>query len=237
MRKILLGALVLMACLFRADAQLLVYDLSFNAAGPSVNYSFLEGGYLVVDVSAQAVTSVVILTDPTTQLQYYTTGLLSGTYMEMIEEGSGSEYAVIYSNSGSTSGSAGGDNIAFQILGKTSKNTGVGSGDSLSIAKKLRGYLLASAAESPATTANSTTSNSTSSNSTFTYGFAGASKVTASLQSGLTSDANNNRLDAAGALDNLTQVLENRGIFSDSSLSSNSTTSNTTTTSNSTSPQ
>jgi len=188
-----------------------------------------------VDVGAQSVTSVVILTDPTTQLQYYTTGLLSGTYMEMIEEGSGSEYAVIYS----TSGSAGGDNIAFQILGKTSKNTGVGSGNSLSIAKKLRGYLLASAAESLATTGNSTTSNSTSSNSTFTYGFAGASKVTASLQSGLTSDANNNRLDAAGTLNNLTLILKNNGIVAESSLSSNSTSTTTTTatTSNSTSSQ
>lgn len=235
MRKILLAALVLMGCLLRADAQLLIYDLSFNTTGPSVNYSFLEGGYLVVDVSAQSVTSVVILTDPTTQLQYYTTGLLSGSYMEMIEEGSASEYAVIYSSSGS----AGGENIAFQILGKTSKNTGVGGGNSLSIAKKLRGYLLASAAESPATSGNSTTSNATSSNSTFTYGFAGSSKVTASLQSGLTSNANNNRLDAAGALNNLTLILQNNGIVAESSLSSNSTSTTTTTatTSNGTSSQ
>jgi len=232
MRKILLAALVLMGCLNRADAQLLVYDLSFNTTGPSVNYSFLEGGYLVVDVSAQSVTSVVILTDPTTQLQYYTTGLLSGTYMEMLEEGTGSEYAVIYSNSGS----AGSDNIAFQILGKTSNNTGVGGGNSLSIARKLRGYLLASAAESAT---SSTSGNATvSGNTTFSYGFAGSSKVTASLQGGLTSASNSNRLDAAAALDNLTQVLENRGIFADSSSSSNSTaTSSSTTTSNSTSSQ
>lgn len=237
MRKILLAGVIFVGCLLRADAQVLVYDLSFNTSGPSVNYSFLEGGYLVVDVSAQAVTSVVILTDPTTQLQYYTTGLLSGTYMEMLEEGSGSEYAVIYSTSGST----GGDNVAFQILGKTSNNTGVGGGNSLSIAKKLRGYLLASAAESLATSSsgNSTTSSNatTSGNSTFSYGFAGSSKVTASLQSGLTSDSNSNRLDAATTLDNLTQLLENRGIFADSSVSSNSTTSSSTTTSNSTSSQ
>jgi len=234
MRKMLFAALVLVGCMLRADAQILIYDLSFNTTGPSVNYSFLEGGYLVVDVSAQSVTSVVILTDPTTQLQYYTTGLLSGTYMEMLEEGSGNEYAVIFSNSAS----AGGDNIAFQILGKTSKNTGIGGGNSLSIAKKLRGYLLASAAESLTTGGNGTTSPTTTSsgNATFSYGFAGSSKVTASLDGGLTSDSNSSRLDAAAALDNLTQVLENRGIFAESSLSSNSTTSNGTT-SNSTSSQ
>jgi len=235
MRKILLAGMIFIGCLLRADAQVLVYDLSFNTTGPSVNYSFLEGGYLVVDVSAQAVTSVVILTDPTTQLPYYTTGLLSGTYMEMLEEGSGSEYAVVYSTSGST----GGDNIAFQILGKTSNNTGVGGGNSLSIARKLRGYLLASAAESltTATSGNSTASSTatTSGNSTFSYGFAGSSKVTANLQSGLTSDSNSNRLDAATTLNNLTQLLENRGIFAESSSSSNSTSSNSTpTTSNST---
>lgn len=234
MRKILLAGAVFIGCLLGADAQVLIYDLSFNTTGPSVNYSFLEGGYLVVDVSAQSVTSVVILTDPTTQLQYYTTGLLSGTYMEMLEEGSGSEYAVIYSNSGS----AGGDNVAFQILGKTSKNTGIGSGNSLSIAKKLRGYLLASAAESLTTGSSGNATTTTSGNTTFSYGFAGSSKVTASLQSGLTSDSNSDRLDAAAALDNLTQLLENRGIFAESSLSSNSTTSTgTTTTSNSTSSQ
>lgn len=218
MRSSLLAAFTLLVCLLRADAEILIYDLSFNTSGPSVNYSFLEGGYLVVDVNAKTVSSIVILTDPTTELQYYTTGLLSGTYMEMLEEGSGSEYAVIYSTSGS-GGSA--DNVAFQILGKTSKNTGIGGGNSLSIARKLRGYLLASAAESPA--------DLTTGNSTFSYGFAGTSKVTANLQSGLTSDTNSQRLDASGALDNLAQVLENNGIVAESTLSSNSTTSNGTT--------
>ena len=184
-------------------AEVLVYDLSFSNTGPSVNYSFLQGGYLVVDYSSKAVTSIVTLTDPQTDLLYFTTGLLSGTYMEMIAEGSGQEYGVISSASGSST-----DNISFQILGKTNRKTDIGAGNSLSIAHKLKGYLLASAAES---SSNSTSSNSTSSGN-FTYGFAGASQVTSKLQSNLTEEANNLRLDAAATIENLATVLENRGV-------------------------
>ncbi len=208
MKRALLAALLLAFPALPARAEILIYDLSFNTAGPSVNYDFLEGGYLVVDAASNAVTSVVILTDPTTKLPYYTTGVLAGTYMEMISEGAGGEYAVITSSSSS---GADADNIAFQILGKTSKNVDIGSGNKLSIARKLRGYLLASAAES--------TSLDDASNTVFSYGFAGASKVSASLQDGLTNKVNNDRLEAASALELLTTELENRGVQPEASPS------------------
>jgi len=208
MKRALLAALLLALPSLPARAQILIYDLSFNTTGPSVNYDFLEGGFLIVDAASNAVTSVVILTDPNTNIPYYTTGVLSGTYMEMVSEGSGSEYAVITSTS---SAGANADNIAFQILGKTSKNIGIGSGNRLSIAKKLSGYLLASAAES--------TSLDNASNTVFSYGFAGSSKVTASLQAGLTSEVNDERLAAAAALELLTTELENRGIQPEASPS------------------
>lgn len=201
MKTPLVTLVAVLAGLFCARAELLIYDLSFSNVGKSVNYSFIEGGFLVVDSASKSVTSIVILTDPTTRLAYYTTALLSGTYMELIEEGTGSEYAVINSSSGSGTNA---DTIAFQIIGKTSNSLRIGAGNSLSIAKKLTGYMLASGAQS--------TSLDTSNQVSFTYGFAGSSKVTSTLQSGLTNDANNNRLTAAAELQVLTEVLTNRGI-------------------------
>jgi len=208
MKKLLLPALAIACAVLVVDAEVLVYDLSFNATGPSVNYSFLQGGFLVVDSKSSAVTSLVTLVDPQTDLLYYTTGVLSGTYMEMVQEGSKQEYGVISSTSGS-----GGDaeNIAFQVLGKTSRGVGIGAGNSLSLPRNLKGYLLASAAESRSTDTNNVT--------TTTFGFAGNSKVTANFQSGLTQDANNSRLDSAGAITRLTEVLVNRGVVPQPSAS------------------
>ena len=201
MKKLLLLTLAAVFPVIAAHGQLVIYGLSFNTTGPSVNYSFLQGGYLIVDAGSDAVTSIVTLTDPQTQLLYYTTDILSGTYTEMVAEGSNQEYGVIYSSTGS-GGDA--DNIAFQILGKTSNKVDIGGGNNLSIARKLQGYLLASASESVSVGTNNI--------STITYGFAGSSKVDAKYQSDLTKDANNKRLDAAAAMENLTAVLVNRGV-------------------------
>jgi len=201
MKTILLLALAAVFSIITASAEVLIYDLSFNTSGPSVNYSFLQGGYLVVDAGSNAVSSIVTQTDPTTDLLYYTTGVLSGTYMELASEGSNQEYAVINSTSGS-GGTA--DTVAFQILGKTSDQVDIGDGNSLSIARKLQGYLIASAAESVSTDTNNVT--------TITYGFAGTSKVAAKYQSGLTKEANDKRLDSSTAINLLTEVLKNRGV-------------------------
>ena len=68
MKKLLLMAAAAICLILVARAEVLIYDLSFNTSGPSVNYSFLEGGYLVVDYSSKAVTSIVTQTDPQTGL-------------------------------------------------------------------------------------------------------------------------------------------------------------------------
>ena len=200
MKKLLLPAVAAVCLVLVARAEVLVYDLSFNNTGTNVNYSSLEGGYLVVDSGSKAVTSIVTQTDPQTRLLYYTTGVLSGTYMELLSEDSNQEYAVINSTSG-TGGTAG--SIAFQVLGKTGGST-VGSGtNSLGIARKLKGFLNASAPGSVSTDTNNIT--------TITYGYAGTSKVGANYQSGLTKDANNQKLSAATTLTNLAAILQNRG--------------------------
>ena len=207
MKKLLLSALASACLVLVAHAEVLVYDLSFNTAGTSVNYSFLEGGYLVVDASSNAVTSIVTETDPQTDILYYTTGLLTGTYSTLTEERSDQAYAVVNSISGSGGTT---DSIAFQILGKIGNNVNVGAGKNQDVAKKLRGYLNASAAESTSTTNNITT---------ITYGFAGTSKVAANYQSGLTRDANRGRMDSAATLGYLATILQNRGVNPQSSPS------------------
>ena len=205
MKTLLLLALAAIFPVFSARAQVLVYDLSFNTTGPSVNYSFLEGGYLVVDSGSKSVTSIVIQTDPVTDLLYFTTGVLAGTYMELRSEGSNQEYAVINSTSGLTGNTTGNaTSTAFQVLGKTSGHVNIGAGNSLSIARKLQGFLLASAGESVSTDTNNIT--------TVTYGFAGSSKVSANYQSGLTREANDNRMDSSNTINMLTEVLINRGV-------------------------
>ena len=202
MKKLLLLAVAAVCVLLVARAEVLIYDLSFNTSGPSVNYSSLEGGYLVVDSSSKAVTSIVTQTDPQTGLLYYTTGVLSGTYMELADEGSNQTYAVVNSAGGSGLNAG---TTSFQVVGKTGGGT-VGSGtNSLGIARKLKGYLNESAPESVSTATNNIT--------TITYGFAGSSKVVANYQSGLTKDANGSRLDAAATLDNLATILQNQGVI------------------------
>jgi len=218
MKKLLLLALAAGFPLLAARAEILIYDLSFDTSGPSVNYSFLQGGFLVVDSSSKAVSSIVTLTDPDTNLLYYSTGILSGSYMEMVAEGTNQEYAVLSSTSGGTTS----ENLAFQVLGKTSNEVNIGSGNALSIARRLRGYLLASAAESVTT--------DTSGQTTLSYGFAGASKVSAKFQSALTEEANNNRQDSAATIERLTQVLINRGVVPQPSPSPSPTATPTTTT-------
>ena len=201
MKKLLCLAMSAAFPILAARAEVLIYDLSFNTTGPSVNYSFLQGGYLVVDADSNAVSSIVTQTDPVTDLLYYTTGVLSGTYMEMVSEGGNQEYAVINSASGS---GATADTLAFQVLGKTGDNVEIGDGNSLSIARKLQGYLFASAPESSSTDTNNIT--------TITFGFAGTSKVAAKYQPGLTMEANDKRLDASTTINLLTEVLANRGV-------------------------
>jgi len=213
MKTLTIAVLAAVTGLLSARAEIAVYDLSFDSTGKTVNYSFLEGGYLVVDEATGGVTSIVVLTDPTTRLSYYTTGLLDGTYITMIEEGTNAEYGAIYamSNSGADA-----DNIAFQIFGKTSKFTNVGGGTQLNIPRKFSGYMLASSAESSSV-------NATTQIVTYTYGFAGASKVASRLQDDLTTKANNSRISAASELEILGEILVQRGINPEASPTATAT--------------
>ena len=181
-----------------AQAQLLIYNLSLEKTGRSVNYTFFDSGYLVVDLAASTFSSVIVLTDPNTFTYYQTAGLVTGSYSTMLDY-SGYDKAVLF---GASSGT---DNAALQVIGAIESNRNIGGDQRSNLARKLRGYFLASGAQVNASTGNGTATS-------FEYGFAGSSEATATYDSNLTKQANNQGLDSAGALDLIGQILANRGV-------------------------
>ncbi len=202
----LLASLVLLTS--SASAQLLIYNLSLDKTGRSVNYTFFDRGYLVIDLAASTFSSVILLSDPNTFAQYQTAGLVTGSY-ETILDYSGYNHAVLF---GASSGT---DNAALQVIGKIESNKSIGGKNRSDLANKLQGYFLTSGAQVDASTSNSSnSSNSTTSDgtTTFEYGYAGFSKATATYDSNLTTKANNESLDSADALNLIGQILSNRGV-------------------------
>jgi hypothetical protein len=181
-----------------AQAQLLIYNLSLEKTGRSVNYTFFDSGYLVVDLAASTFSSVIVLTDPNTFTYYQTAGLVTGSYSTMLDY-SGYDHAVLF---GASSGT---DNAALQVIGAIESNRNIGGDQRSNLARKLRGYFLASGAQVNASTGNGTATS-------FEYGYAGSSEATATYDSNLTKQANNQGLDSAGALDLIGQILANRGV-------------------------
>jgi hypothetical protein len=181
-----------------AQAQLLIYNLSLEKTGRSVNYIFFDSGYLVVDLAASTFSSVIVLTDPNTFTYYQTAGLVTGSYSTMLDY-SGYDNAVLF---GASSGT---DNAALQVIGAIESNRNIGGDQRSNLARKLRGYFLASGAQVNASTGNGTATS-------FEYGYAGSSEATATYDSNLTKQANNQGLDSAGALDLIGQILANRGV-------------------------
>jgi hypothetical protein len=181
-----------------AQAQLLIYNLSLEKTGRSVNYTFFDSGYLVVDLAASTFSSVIVLTDPNTFTYYQTAGLVTGSYSTMLDY-SGYDQAVLF---GASSGT---DNAALQVIGAIESNRNIGGDQRSNLARKLRGYFLASGAQVNASTGNGTATS-------FEYGYAGSSEATATYDSNLTKQANNQGLDSAGALDIIGQILANRGV-------------------------
>ena len=181
-----------------AQAQLLIYNLSLEKTGRSVNYTFFDSGYLVVDLAASTFSSVIVLTDPNTFTYYQTAGLVTGSYSTMLDY-SGYDQAVLF---GASSGT---DNAALQVIGAIESNRNIGGDQRSNLARKLRGYFLASGPQVNASTGNGTATS-------FEYGYAGSSEATATYDSNLTKQANNQGLDSAGALDLIGQILANRGV-------------------------
>lgn len=175
---------------------LLVYNLELKQTGRSVNYAFFEGGYLVVDTGGSSFNSIIILSDPNTFTFYQASGFVTGTYNTILDY-TGNSHAVLFGATAGTTASS--DNAALQLEGDISENRSVGGGQRANLARRLRGYLLASGAQS-------------SGNSTFTYGFAGTSEARARINLGLTRSFNSQGLTSSEAVTELEQLLVRRGI-------------------------
>ena len=184
-----------------ALAEVLIYDLDFRGTGPSVNYTTFRDGYIVVDEDSMSFDSIIVLDDPGTGSPYYGPSLITGTYFELQSDGSGGINAVL---EGNTAGDDAVENLAFQVLGRTSGSVRIGPGVSWRVARKMRGFLLASSTEVVTTDEDLDVSTE--------YGFAGSSKVTANFDSRSTQDANNARLSSSATIAAIQTTLERRGI-------------------------
>lgn len=178
-------------------ASLAVYDLNFNNTLTTINYSFVQDGYLVIDADAGTFGSVLVLRDPDSGELYSSTSLLSGTYTLMTRERDGRRFGV------ATSYGGGGDevsNLAFQIIGRLDGDgmRSVGAGVRIPVPLSFRGFLLAFAPEELVDEA-------------FAYGFAGQSRVSAGLDEGLTIWSNFNGWSQAETVTNIQDLLENNG--------------------------
>lgn len=194
-------AILLLACGTVAHAQLLIYELSLSKTGRSVNYTFFQGGYLVVDTAASTFSSVIVLSDPNTFLFYQAPDLISGSYNTMLDY-TGNQHAVLF---GASAGASTSDSGALQVIGDLDHYSNVGGGKHSRLSKKLTGYLLASGPQTNATTTNGTTT-------AFEYGYAGDSKAKAEYKSDLTKQVNNESLTTSDALSFLETLLTNKGI-------------------------
>jgi len=175
---------------------LLVYNLELKQTGRSVNYAFFEGGYLVGDTGVSSFNSIIILSDPNTFTFHQASCFVTVT-TDAILVYTGNSHAVLFGATGGTTASS--DNAALQLEGDISENRSVGGGQRANLARRLRGYLLASGAQS-------------SGNSTFTYGFAGTSEARARINLGLTRSFNSQGLTSSEAVTELQQLLLLRGI-------------------------
>jgi len=179
---------------------LLVYDLNLQKTGRSVNYTFFKDGFLVLDPSDEAFSTIVVLTDPNKFSFYKAANFVTGNY-NVVRDYAGRRNAVAF---GSTS--TGSDNASMQVIGPIDRNAGVGGEQSSIYAEKMTGYLLASGPEIITSSANGTIT-------AFEYGYAGFSRAVAEFNKGMTRRINNESLDLSGALDYLEKYLTTRGIL------------------------
>lgn len=176
---------------------LLIYDLELDKTGRSVNYTFFKSGFLIADPDASSFSTIVVLTDPNTFNFFQVGDFVTGTYNE-IRDYAGRRHAILFGATAGTSASS--DNAAIQVVGPIDRHGSIGGGMRADYSHKMRGYLLASGAETEST------------GNSFEYGFAGFSKAKAEFNKSLTRQVNGQNLDIPGAVKFLEKYLSDRGI-------------------------
>lgn len=196
--------LVVLICLCafvpKAEAQVVIYKAGFDRQGTSVNYPRPLFGYFVVDTQSGAFTSVALFLGTAGDLHYYASPFVTGSWFRVTGR-FGRTFDVLAGGSSGT-----GENLALQLAGSTSGRVNIGGGESMRLAKRLKGEFFLSGADSTSTGEEDTPS-------VFTAGFFGFAEVTARLDQGLTRRFNSAELDSATALAELEAVFERQGIF------------------------
>ncbi len=155
----------------------------------------------MADPDASSFSTVVVLTDPNTFNFYQVADFVTGTYNE-VRDYAGRRNAVLFGATAGTTASS--DNAALQVVGPIDRHGSVGGGMKADYSDKMRGYFMASGAETQ-TNGNGTTSD-------FEYGYAGFSKAKAEFNKSLTREVNGQGLDVAGAVSFLGKYLSDRGV-------------------------
>jgi len=203
-RTVLAVTLGLLAGTTTLVADVLSYRLEFSRTGRSVNYPNPQDGYLVADIESGSVSSIVLLDDPDTGEQYYTTGLFSGQYFTATSDGSGRESDVVSAgNAGSV------DSATLQVSGRKSSNVDIGGGNDVDAARRMVGFALMSGADAIIVESEGDDPDASVDES---LGYVGTARVTARFAESDTKNFNNNGKSASEAIAAYAEFYDNAGI-------------------------
>jgi len=185
-------------------ADVISYSLDFSRTGRSVNYPNPQGGYLVVDIESGTASSIVLLDDPDTGEQYYTTGLFSGQYFTATSDGSGRESDVVSAGTGGAI-----DSASLQVSGRKDSNVDIGGGSDVDAARRMVGFALMSGADAVVVEAEGDDPDASVDES---LGYVGTARVTARFAEGDTKNFNDNAKSASDAIAAYAEFYDNAGI-------------------------
>jgi hypothetical protein len=204
-RLLVLAFLALLASSLSAGAQVLVYKLSFEKTGKTLNYDFYDGGYFVC--TGPRGEGTFILTVRANGQRYYTTA--AGGTLFYINDG-GERLAVLTANGGD-----GGASATYQATGNIDGSKSIGGGFAMRYARDLDGYLLASQESGDAVVSDG---------SDRTEGFAGYSRIKVRIDNDKTRQYNDDVLTQEEAVTELEEYLDNHGYLTEPTSTTPTTT-------------
>ncbi len=196
---IVLAAILLVAAMACAHAQVGVYRMSFKETGSSLNYDFYTGGYFVCELP-EGTGTFIFTTEENTQ-KLYTTSAGAGELF-IVKDGD-----IRMAGIGAT-GDVGNADSALLVTGSKFDKTNIGGGMRMPVVKKLSGTFLAFIVEGTRGDGGGSTGTSGLSQSS---GLAGFAKASFTLDSALTRDANADLLSVSETVNLVTARLERNG--------------------------
>jgi hypothetical protein len=194
----LLLAAMILGITSPAFSQVVVYKVKFEKTGESLNYESYEGGFFVTNFNESIGNVILTITDGA--FRFYVQVGEAGELFLIRDEG---KRVAVFRASGTN---ANGVTVSYQAIGKVKRSVDIGGGYAAPIARKLEGFLLASADSRDAAADEE-------SNDLFdeTVGFAGSSEIAIRFDKDRTREYNENLFDVNDATAALIQELEQDG--------------------------